>query len=161
MFNHIIGAMTAQHSLSSCFLKTLLHLNMLSWNMWLPVRSTRFCVGGVDISLYSEMSNFRPNMKSQIEMLHCNLSTYVSSKMIISPFGENLIQHHCYEIKETNVNLSNIIQSILHKEHTSRLILLYVIKCDCFAMMRLGHILISYPTDAMMSFSTFSIFLID
>ena len=97
MFNHIIGAMTAQHSLSSCFLKILLHLNMLSWDVWLPVRSTRLCVGGVEIS------NLRPNMKSHIAMLQCNLSTSVSSKMIISPFGENLRQHHCYEIKETNV----------------------------------------------------------
>jgi hypothetical protein len=48
--------MTAQHSLSSCFLKTLLHLNMLSWDVWLPVRSTRLCVGGVDISSYGEIS---------------------------------------------------------------------------------------------------------
>ena len=103
MFNHIIGAMTAQHSLSSCFLKTLLHLNMLSWDVWLPVRSTCLCVGGVDISSYGEISNLRPNMKSHIAMLYCNLSTSVSSKMVISPFGENLRHHNSYGKKETNV----------------------------------------------------------
>ena len=69
--------MTAQHSLSSCFLKTLLHLNMLSLDVWLPVRSTSLCVGGVDISSYGEILNLRPNVKSQIAMLQCYLSTYV------------------------------------------------------------------------------------
>ena len=74
--------MTAQHSLSYCFLKHLLHLNMLSWVVWLPVCSTHLCVGEVDISPQDELPNLRVNKKSFITML------FVSSKMINSPFGE-------------------------------------------------------------------------
>ena len=74
--------MTAEHSLSSCFLKDLLHLNMLPWDVWLPVCSTHLCVGEVDISPQGELSNFRVYKKSFIKML------LVSSKIMSSPIGE-------------------------------------------------------------------------
>ena len=74
--------MTAQHSLSSCFLKQLLHLSMLSLDVWLPVCSTHLGVGEVDISPQGELSNLRVYMKQFITMLFCFL------KMINSPFGE-------------------------------------------------------------------------
>ena len=58
--------MTAQHILSSSFIKHLLHLNMLSW---LPVCSTHLCVGEVDIAHQGELSNLRVYKKSFITML--------------------------------------------------------------------------------------------
>ena len=46
---HIVGAMTAQHSLSSCFLNTFAPLNMLSWDVLLHVCSTHLCLGEAEL----------------------------------------------------------------------------------------------------------------
>ena len=78
----MIGAMTVQHSLSSCFLKTFAPPKHA---VWLHVCSKHLCVGEVDISPQGELSNLRVYMKSFITMICCTL------KMINSPFGEKIL----------------------------------------------------------------------